>query len=87
MSSRNITTEYTRQELAADDAIMREAGMVRNAVLRRALAIAACEYAQLASHDGGLGDPDAGVGLMVCWVTRASDELERLAKGEKRDAK
>jgi hypothetical protein len=75
MSSGNTATEYARRELAADEAVIREAALVRNAVLRRALAIAACEYADLAQSANT--QADAGIGLMVCWVMRASDELER----------
>jgi hypothetical protein len=69
-------TEYTRQELAADEAMIRQAALIRNDVLRRALAIAACEYADL---DGAVNGPavrgDEGIGLMICWVMRACEEL------------
>jgi hypothetical protein len=74
MSSGNITTEYTRRERQIEAGILREASLVSNAVLRRALAIAAFEYVHLV---GDRGDPDAGVGLMIAWVMRASDEVER----------
>lgn len=80
MTSGNITTEETRRELAADDAVIRDAALVRNAVLRRALAIAACEYAGIAQYANTL--PDAGIGLMVCWVMQASEELERAGTRE-----
>ncbi len=81
MSSGNITTEYARAELAWDDAVTEAAALVRNAVLRRALAVAACEYVRLAQerpgHGGAVALPDDGIGLMVAWVMRASDELQR----------
>lgn len=75
MSSDNGTTEYARRELAADEAVIRKAALTRNDVLRRALAIAACEYAGLALGENA--QPDAGIGLMVCWVMRAAEELEK----------
>lgn len=75
MSSGNTTTEYTRAEMAADEAVIREAAIVRNVVLRRALAIAAAEFV------GADGTADSGVALMVVWIMRASDELEAEAKG------
>lgn len=71
MSSGNITTEETRRELAADEAVIREAALVRNAVLRRALAIAAYE------HSVRLGlNPEQASLLMLTWVMTASDELQ-----------
>lgn len=72
MSSGNIVTEYSKQEMATEAAILRASALVSNGVLRRALAIAAYECA---GHDGS---PDAGVALMITWVMRASDELEEL---------
>ena len=74
MSSGNVVTEYTRQELATEAAILKASALVGNAVLRRALAIAACEFVLQAGREG---TPDAGLGLMVSWVMKASDELER----------
>lgn len=71
MDSGNIVTEYARQELATEAAILRESALVTNGVLRRALAIAAYECV---GHDFS---PDAGVALMITWVMRASDELEQ----------
>lgn len=76
MSSGNVVTEYTCQESAREAAILRTSALVGNAVLRRALAIAACAYALLAGRER---TPDAGLGLMVSWVMKASDELERRA--------
>jgi hypothetical protein len=72
MSSGNCTTEYTRIELSTDDAIiLREAALVRNSLLRRALAIAAYEYAvnQGRAEDGPI--------YMLTWVMQASDALEK----------
>lgn len=81
MSSGNCTTEYTRREMAADDAILRESAMVRNSVLRRALAIAAYERAVAD------GCAECGPVYMLTWVMQASDELEREreAAGGKQD--
>lgn len=77
MSSGNAATERTRRELAADEAVIRKSALVRNDVLRRALAIAACEYADMASAVGGHAvTSDCGIGLMVCWVMRACEELK-----------
>lgn len=71
-----MSTERARRELAADEKAIREAALISNAVLRRALAIAACEYADMA---GAVNGPavvgDDGIGLMVCWVMRACEEL------------
>jgi hypothetical protein len=72
-----MSTEYTQRELATDERILREQAMVTNGVLRRALAIAARDYVQVNSPDGGLETPDAGVSLMIAWVMRASDETQR----------
>lgn len=81
MSSGNITTEYTRREHLEDQAVIEAAALVRNDVLRRALAIAAYEYAlQHADHCGHALQPDAGIGLMVCWVIRATEEIESAQK-------
>jgi len=76
MSSGGTTTEQTRRELAADEAVIRKAALIRNAVLRRALAIAACEFPDMAdSVNGHAVTGDDGIGLMVCWVMRACEEL------------
>jgi hypothetical protein len=73
MSSGNTTTEYTRMELAIDEEmILRDSALVRNSVLRRALAIAAYERAQLEGHrfvDGTI--------YMLAWVMQASEEVEK----------
>jgi hypothetical protein len=71
VNSGNCTTEYTRQELAMDDAILRESAMARNSVLRRALAIAAYERAVAD------GCAECGPVYMLTWVMQASDEVER----------
>ena len=78
MSSGNVQTEYTRRELATDASILEAAALVNNAVLRRALAIAAYERA------GELElQPDAGIALMIVWIMRASDEVPKeKAKGD-----
>lgn len=74
MSSGN--TEETRRERADDDAVIHAAALIRNDVLRRALAIAACEFADLASAGSGNAvASDDGIALMVCWVMRACEEL------------
>jgi hypothetical protein len=70
MSSGNVTTEFTRLELEADERVVREAALVRNGVLRRALEIAARDYARLAGH------PDAWIVLMLTWVMQASEEMQ-----------
>jgi hypothetical protein len=78
MSSGAITTEETRREGVEMEKLLREAGLVSNRVLRRALAIAACEYVELAQpYAARAAGADAGIGLMVCWVMRASEELEK----------
>lgn len=71
MSSGNTVTEFTRQELATEAAILQAAAMVNNAVLRRALAIAAYERA------GKEITPEAGTALIIHWVMQACDEIER----------
>jgi hypothetical protein len=75
MSSGNAATEYTRQEMAMDAAIIKASALVSNAVLRRALAIAAVERA------GAHGLPDDGLCLMITWVMQAADEIDRLGDG------
>jgi hypothetical protein len=83
MSSGNCTTEYTRLELAIDEEmILRELALVRNGVLRRALALLARDQADaLAQLRGYARDPlpDAGMVLMLCAVMQASEEREREA--------
>jgi hypothetical protein len=72
MSGGNAVTEYTRQEYETEAAIVQASALISNAVLRRALAIAAHE---LTGRDSAT--PDAGVALMIAWVMQASDEMER----------
>lgn len=74
MSSGNITTEYTKQEMATEAAILRASALVNNAVLRRALAIAA--YEQAVRDKGQFACADAGIALMITWIMRASEEIE-----------
>lgn len=71
MSSGNTVTEQPRRELAADEAVIREQALIRNSVLRRALAIAAYERAK------NEGQPDAGIVYMLTWVMQASEELDK----------
>jgi hypothetical protein len=72
MSSGNATTEYTRLELAIDEEmILRDAALVRNSVLRRALAIAAYERGVVE------GCAEQGSVFMLTWVIQASEELEK----------
>lgn len=73
MSSGNTTTEFTRWEIATESAILEASALCNNAVLRRALAIAAYERV------GTEITPDAGTALMIHWVMQACDELERPA--------
>lgn len=64
-------TEYTRIELTTDEEmILREQSVVRNSVLRRALAIAAYEHAvqQGRAEDGPI--------YMLTWVIQASEQVE-----------
>jgi hypothetical protein len=75
MSIGNIQTETKRRALAGESAILEAAALVNNAVLRRALAIAAYEMA------GKQLTPDAGIALMIDWVMRASDEVTRESEG------
>jgi hypothetical protein len=75
MSSGNAVTEYTRQEQAMDMAILQASAMVNNAVLRRALAIAAVERA------GHETTPEAGLCLLITWVMQAADEIDRVEGG------
>lgn len=75
MSSGGTLTAETRREAILEDDVLREAALVANRVLRRALAIAAYERASCDLT------ADAGIGLMIDWVMRASDEIERERKG------
>lgn len=78
MSSGHITTEETRREGVSMEQILRDSALVSNTVLRRALAIAACDHVELAQpYAATAAGADAGIGLMVCWVMRASEEIER----------
>ncbi|UWZ84628.1 hypothetical protein [Occallatibacter riparius] len=85
MSSGNATSEYTRLELAIDEEmILRESALTRNAVLRRAVAIACCDQADAMAQAQGYAReplPDAGMVLMLCAVMRASEEVEQEKAG------
>jgi hypothetical protein len=67
MSCGNI--EETRREAVYVEDVIAQSALVSNAVLRRALAIAAYERAGIDLQ------PDKGIALMIDWVMRASDEV------------
>lgn len=66
-----MTREGNGVEAVSEEEVLRTAHLVSNRVLRRALAIAAYERA---SHAGAA---DAGIALMIDWVMKASEEIER----------
>jgi hypothetical protein len=71
MSSGNCTTEATRIDLATDERLILDAGLVRNAVLRRALAIAAYERGVAEGH------AEDGSVFMLTWVMLAAEQVDK----------
>ncbi len=79
MSTGRVMSEFTRLEYPGEAAILRDQALMRNAVLRRALALLAHEHVLVLAEKRPqlLADPEAGTAVMLCAVMAACEAVEK----------